>query len=108
LMLAAHKSIPREGHLRALFRVFAYLKGKHNARLIFYHSYSSIHHEKFKENKYCVPSYEKITKVLPMLSVVLRTFVDSDHAGNLLTRRSQTSDDKYVGHLMVFKETRLH
>jgi hypothetical protein len=34
-MLAAHMAAPREGHLRAAFQVFAYLKLKHNARLIY-------------------------------------------------------------------------
>jgi hypothetical protein len=34
-MLASHMAMPREGHLYAVFRAFAYLKAKHNSRLIF-------------------------------------------------------------------------
>jgi hypothetical protein len=34
-MLAAHMAAPREGHLRAVFQVFDYLKLKYNARLIY-------------------------------------------------------------------------
>ena len=34
-MLAAHLAMPRHGHLLAAIRVFAYLKKKHNARIVF-------------------------------------------------------------------------
>ena len=33
--LASHMALPREGHLETLFYVFAYLKNKHNSRLVF-------------------------------------------------------------------------
>jgi hypothetical protein len=39
IMLAAHMAAPRVGHLNAVFHVFAYLKNKHNARLIYDPSY---------------------------------------------------------------------
>jgi hypothetical protein len=96
-MLAAHMAMPREGHLYAVFRVFAYLKAKHNARLIFDPTYPTIHHEKFKHDQDWVLFYGKVKEAIPPNApqprgkpVVLRTFVDSDHAGNLLTRRSRT------------------
>jgi hypothetical protein len=38
-MLATHMAAPREGHLDVVFRVFSYLKNKHNARLIYDPSY---------------------------------------------------------------------
>jgi hypothetical protein len=38
-MLAAHMAAPKEGHLTAVIYVFAYLKNKHNARLIYDISY---------------------------------------------------------------------
>jgi hypothetical protein len=34
-MLAAHMAMPREGHLYAVFRIFAYLKIKHNSRVVY-------------------------------------------------------------------------
>ena len=34
LTLASHMALPREGHLEALFHMFAYLKKSHNARLV--------------------------------------------------------------------------
>jgi hypothetical protein len=96
-MLAAHMAMPRIGHLYAVFRVFAYLKAKHNARLIFDPTYPSINHHKFKENLDWTPFYGNVREAIPPNApkpqgkpVVLRCFVDSDHAGNLVTRRLRT------------------
>jgi hypothetical protein len=47
-MLAAHMEAPREGNLTAVFHVFAYLKNKHNARLIYDPSYPRIETSDFK------------------------------------------------------------
>jgi hypothetical protein len=49
-MLAAHMSAPREGHL-ALFHVFAYLKNKHNAMLIYDPSCPQIETSYFKNDE---------------------------------------------------------
>jgi preprotein translocase subunit Sss1 len=96
-MLASHMAMPREGHLYAVFRVFAYLKAKHNSRLMFDPSYPTIHHEKFRADQDWEPFYGKVQEAIPPNAppprgkpVVLRLFVDSDHAGNLMTRRSRT------------------
>jgi hypothetical protein len=41
-MLAAHMAAPREGHLHAVYQVFAYLKNKRYARLIYDPAYPHI------------------------------------------------------------------
>ena len=41
-LLASQMALPREGHLDALVRTFAYLKLKHNSRIIFDPTYPSI------------------------------------------------------------------
>ena len=38
-LLSSHNAMPREGHLDALFRVFAFIKLKHNSRMVFDPSY---------------------------------------------------------------------
>ena len=49
--LASHMSLPREGHLEAVYHVFAYLKCRHNSRLVFDPSFpgidmsSFVHHD---------------------------------------------------------------
>ena len=37
-----HLALPREGHLDKLFHIFAYLKWKHRARMVFDPTYPSI------------------------------------------------------------------
>jgi hypothetical protein len=56
-MLSSHVAMPREGHLYAVFRVFAYLKAKHNSRLIFDPTYPNIPHECFKAYQDWEPFY---------------------------------------------------
>jgi hypothetical protein len=50
-MLAAHMAVPRKGHLKAAFQVFAYLKMKHNARLIYDPTYPRIDPSQFREDE---------------------------------------------------------
>jgi hypothetical protein len=47
-MLAAHIAMPREGHLDAVLRIFAYLKRKHNSRLILDPTYPQIDFKEFQ------------------------------------------------------------
>ena len=96
-MLAAHMAMPREGHLYAVFQVFAYLKNKHNSRLIFDPTPPRINMNQFKANEDWTTFYGDVKEAIPPnapeprgKSVVLRLFVDSDHAGDRLTRRSRT------------------
>lgn len=96
-MLAAHMAMPREGHLYAVFQVFAYLKQKHNSRLIFDPTQPRIDINQFKANEDWKNFYGDVKEAIPPnapkprgKAVTLRMFVDSDHAGDKLTRRSRT------------------
>jgi hypothetical protein len=95
-MLAAHNAMPREGHLGAIFRIYSYLKTKANARLIFDHTYAYIDYESFPQENWS-EFYGDITEaILPNAprplgqGVKCRCYVDPDHAGDKLTRRSRT------------------
>jgi hypothetical protein len=48
-MLVSHMALPREGHLEAVFHMFAYLKAKHNSRMVFDPMYPAIDHASFKQ-----------------------------------------------------------
>jgi hypothetical protein len=96
-MLAACMAMPRQGHLFAVFRVFAYLKKKHNSRLVFDPTYPKIDYSKFKDKEEWSNFYGDVKEAIPTnapksrgKSVVLRVYVDSDHAGDQVTRRSRT------------------
>jgi len=46
-MLSAHNSLPREGHLEALYHIFSYLKTHENSRLVFDSAYPDIDDRRF-------------------------------------------------------------
>ena len=49
-LLASAMAMPREGHLDAVFHVFAYLKRKHNARMVFDPTYPDIDYKTFPDH----------------------------------------------------------
>jgi hypothetical protein len=96
-MLASHNALPRQGHLEAVYRIFSYLKTKTNhARLVLDPTYADIDYESFKQQNWN-EFYGDATEHLPGNAppplgrpVEIRCFVDTDHAGDKLTRRSRT------------------
>jgi hypothetical protein len=93
-MLAAHMVALREGHLRVVYQVFAYLKNNYNARLIYDLTYPCIDQSQFKADKSWQAFYGEVQEVIPPnipvprgRSVVLRLFVDSDHAGKMVKKK---------------------
>ena len=95
-MLSSHLALPRQGHLDAVHHIYAYLEKKHNSRLIFDPTYPEIDMNDFKECDWR-PMYGDIKEPKPPdapeprgKEVDLRMYVDADHAGDKLTRRSRT------------------
>ena len=94
--LASYLAMPREGHLEAVFHLFANLEKKHNARIVFDPTYPDIDMTSFKECNW-KHYYGDVVEAIPpnapeprVKNVDLRMFVDSDHAGDKRTRRSRT------------------
>jgi hypothetical protein len=95
-MLSSHNAMPREGHLDAVYYIFAYLKKHENSTMVFDDARPHIDERRFK-NVNWKDWYGDVEEAIPPNmpeprgnSVKMLTFVDSDHAGNLATRRSQT------------------
>ena len=88
--------MPREEHLECVFHMFAYLKIKHNSRMVFDPTYPEIDMSQFKQcdwKSFYPHAKEAIPGNAPEprgKDVDLRFFVDSDHAGDTVTRRSRT------------------
>ena len=85
-MLASKLALPREGHLEAVFYIFRYLKGHHNARMVFDPTYPATYMSTFQEHDLC-DFYGDAKEAIPPNApeprgkeVDLRIFVDSDHA----------------------------
>ena len=96
-------ALPREGHLKAIFQMFAFLKTKHNGVMVFDPTEPDIDLSKFPTEDWSATPYgvrkEDIPSNAPSprgIGFTMRAFVDSDHAGDSITRRSRT------GAFMVF------
>ena len=94
--LSSYLVSPRQGHLDAVYNIFGYLK--RHGRSSLYFDYSE---PNFDPNKFIKQSWEDFygdirEEIPPNMpeplgkAMSLSAFVDADHAGNLVTRRSQT------------------
>jgi hypothetical protein len=95
-MLSSHLMMPREGHLDAVFHIFAYLKKKHNSCMVFDTTYPEMDMGRFEEMDW-TSSYGEIKEALPDNTpeargkdIDLRIYVNADRAGDRITRRSRT------------------
>ena len=102
-LLASQMALPRIGHLMQVFRCFAYLKLRHNGCLVFDPSYPDISDYNFETGQDWIRTYGDVKEPIPGnapaprgKNVVLRLYVDSDHAGEELTRRSRTGYIMYM------------
>ncbi len=95
-MLSSHNALPRVGHLQAIFRIFSYLKTKTNARLVLDPTYADIDYASFPQenwNEFYGDAKEHAPTNAPPprgKPVEIRCYLDADHAGDKLTRQSQT------------------
>ena len=107
-MLSSHLAMPRDGHLQQLFHIFAYLKAHHNSRLVFDPTYPDIDYEKFEKEDW-KSFYGKVKEELPEnmpeaigKELIITCYVDADHAGEKLTRRSRTGFIVFVNSAPVY------
>jgi hypothetical protein len=95
-MLSTYLCLPREGHLEAVFHVFAYMGLHHNARVLFDTTYPYVDMGTFIKTDW-KSMYGDVKEMIPTddpvsrgKEVDLRLFVDSDYAGEQFTKRSRT------------------
>lgn len=95
-LLSRFQASPREGHLEQLFHVFAYLKNYNRSSMVFDWTYPEIDESVFSEcdwSEFYPGASEAIPSNMPEprgKPVVMTAFVDADHAGCKLTRRSHS------------------
>ena len=92
-MLAAYSAAPRAGHMAAVLHLFAYLKMHKRSKLVF--DYSKVAHDPHPTHDWSdfYDAKELIPDDLPEprgKSIQTTCFVDSDHAGDEVSRRSRT------------------
>ena len=98
-MMSSHLALPREGHLKQVFHIFAYLRKYHNTEMVFDPSDPIIDHEKFARQDWTSSEFghidgkEELPGNMPEprgkgFAIVAK--VDADHAADTTTRRSRT------------------
>jgi hypothetical protein len=109
-MMSSYLAMPRIGHLQQLFNMFAYLKKYHNSEMVFDPSYPEIDKTKFQRQDWSATAWgdglvEEIPANLPEprgYGMMMRAFVDADHAGDLVTRRSRTGFIVYLNMAPIY------
>lgn len=95
-LLAQHLAAPRFGHLQQAYHVLAYLKAHLRSRIILDDTTPRVDESRFPKVDWKA-FYPDAQEAIPSNApeplgklVVLSCFVDADHAGNKVTRRSHT------------------
>ena len=113
LMMSLCLALPREGHLKALFHMFRYLELKHNVMQVFDPNEPEIDLNDFPRLDWSHTVYadgrgvlvEEVPKDLPKAlgkEFIIRMLVDSDHAGDMVTRRSRTGFLVFLNRALVY------
>ena len=108
-MMSSHLALPREGHLQQLFHIFAYLKKNHNTEMVFDPSEPDIDLDEFKRENWDSSEYAQLEEEIPGnapdargMGFTITAYVDSDHAGDTITRRSRTGYIIYLNSAPVY------
>ena len=95
-LLSCHLALPRKGHLDQVYHIFAYLKYSGKRRVYLDPSYPKISESRFEKYDW-TDFYKYAEEPIPPNMPAPRgrymsthCFVDSDHAGDKTSRRSQT------------------
>ena len=109
-MMSSHLALPREGHLQQLYHIFAYLKKHHNAEMVFDPSDPVVDESMFSRRDWTTSEFGlSLTEDLPDnmpeprgFGFTMRAFVDADHAGDSVTRRSRTGFLVYLNSAPIY------
>ena len=94
--MSTHLVLPRWGYLEQLYHIFGYLKANPKCNLFFDPQYLMVDERAFKEYdwyNFYRDAKERFPSDMPPPRerlVSMHCFVDSDHAGDKVTHRSQT------------------
>jgi hypothetical protein len=98
-MMSSHLTLPQAGHLKEIYHIFAYLKAHLNTEMVFdpmpvTPDMTLFEHQDWSYSPYgCEGFNEELPSNMPKSlgpSMTMQVFVDADHAGDLITQRSQT------------------
>ena len=108
-MMPTHLALPQRGHLKQLYPVFGYLKANPKRKLYLDPQHPQVDERLFQSYDW-YDFYRDAKEAVPgdmppprgeVKSVSTHCFVDSDHVGNTVTRRSQTGLLLFVNHAPI-------
>ena len=111
-LLASHVALPRMGHLKTVFHIYAYLRKTHNSRLALDPSYPEIDMRVFHQADW-TDFYGDVKEAIPDNApeprgklIILRAFVDSDHANDKIRRRSRMGFCFFINMVCIIWHTK--
>ena len=120
-LMASMMAMPRKGHLDQLNHTFSYLKRKHNSEIVFDPTVPVIDVDQFPKYNWDHTPYKNSCENIPEnapeprgFGFTMLAFVDSDHAGDHITRRSRTgfllssTIRPFIGRRRSSQESKLH
>jgi hypothetical protein len=107
-LMSSHLCQPREGHLEALYSIFAYLAKHTEAPMAFDPKVPVIDESAFHRSDWSDSIYGDVEEELPPKmpkplgnGVVMTCYVDANHGGDKVTRRSQTGFIIYLNNAPI-------
>ena len=110
-MMSSHIALPREGHLKALMQIFAYLRKHHNTEMVYDPSQPEIDNAVFDRKDWTSSEFghlqgiEELPPKMPEphgIGLTMIAKVDADHAADTITRRSRTGFLVYLNSALVY------
>ncbi len=110
-MMSSHLALLRVGHLKELFHIFTYLKAHHNTEMVFNPTPVDFDQSLFLRQDWSFSPYryagleEEMPPGMPTPhgpTMTMRVYVDSNHAGDLVTRRSQTGFIVFLNNAPIY------
>ena len=113
-LMSSHFALPREGHLDKIFNIFAYIKWKQRARMVFDPTYPAIDNDDFPRHDW-EKHYGEVKEVIHINAPSpqgkgfdMIGYVDADLAGDKVIRRSRTGFVIYLNQLSIYLFSKQH
>jgi hypothetical protein len=107
-LLSSHLAEPRDGHLEAVYNIFAYLNKQPHPPIVLDDKVIRMNESAFNRTDWKESIYGEVDEEIPPMApkplgnpVIITCFVDANHAGDHSTRRSHTGFIIYLNNAPI-------